>query len=293
MNKLPFTSLKDLELIDLAFNSNFTCPCQKTCTNVDNHEILKTLDLCKLNLSEHDPLYGNDINSHVNFHSNFDYYTIHKFHKLVKNLSLKNGKLFSLMHTNISSLLGNVEKLEDILVDLTLNFDVIALSETWHTKANNDRFKNLTIPGFHEYKGLVGSSKNGGCGLFIRDDLYFKLRPDLNRVFVSKSCEFEAFWLEIENKTGANVVTGIIYNHPRKDSSEFIEYLGDTLRKLTKENKLVIISGDFNLDLLAFEKKPIVEEFLNTIFASFLQPVILNQQGVYQIKNHHSLTIFS
>ena len=71
------------------------------------------------------------------------------------------------------------------------------------------------------------------------------------------------------------MVTGIIYNHPRKDSSEFIEYLGDTLRKLTKENKLVIISGDFNLDLLALEKKPIVEEFLNTIFASFLQPVIL------------------
>ncbi len=114
MNKFPFTSLKDLELIDLAFDSNFTCPCQNTCTNVDNHEILKTLDLCKLNLSEHDPLYGNDINSHVNFNSNFDYYNIHKLHKLIKNLSLRNSKLFSLLHTNISSLLGNVEKLEDL-----------------------------------------------------------------------------------------------------------------------------------------------------------------------------------
>ena len=66
-----------------------------------------------------------------------------------------------------------------------------------------------------------------------------------------------------------------MYNHPRKDYSEFIEYRKDTLKKVISENKTVIISGDFNLDLLTFEKKPIVEEFLNTIFAYHLQPLIL------------------
>ena len=42
-----------------------------------------------------------------------------------------------------------------------------------------------------------------------------------------------------------------------------------------KENKLIIVSGDFNLDLLAYDKRPVVEEFLNITFANFLQPLIL------------------
>ena len=95
---------------DLTFNSNFECPCQKKCTNFDNQEILETLDLCKLYLSEHDLLCENDTNNHVNFHSNFDYYTIHKFHKLIRNMSFKKEEQLSLMHTNISSLLGAIHK---------------------------------------------------------------------------------------------------------------------------------------------------------------------------------------
>ena len=167
-SKFPFVKLNDFDLLDLTFNSNFECPCQKKCTNVDNQEILETLDLCKLTLSEHDLLCENDINNHVNFHSNFDFYTIHKFHKLIRNISFKKEEQLSLMHTNNSSLLGNVEKLKDLLVDLVFDFDIIALSETWHTKAINDRFKNLSIPGFHGYNGLEGNSKSGGCGFVLQ-----------------------------------------------------------------------------------------------------------------------------
>ena len=47
------------------------------------------------------------------------------------------------------------------------------------------------------------------------------------------------------------------------------------MKKLISENKIVIISGDFNRDLLTFENKPIVKEFLNTIFAYHLQPLIV------------------
>ena len=42
-----------------------------------------------------------------------------------------------------------------------------------------------------------------------------------------------------------------------------------------KENKLIILSGEYNIDLLSYDKRPVVEEFLNIIFANFLQPLIL------------------
>ncbi len=48
---------------------------------MNNYDDLETLDLCKLRLSEHDPLLENDLDSHAAYHDNFDYYTNNKFHK--------------------------------------------------------------------------------------------------------------------------------------------------------------------------------------------------------------------
>ena len=250
------------------------CPCRNSCIDIRDYQLLEKLELCKLNPSEHDSRYDEDIDNHVHFHDNFDYFSNHKFHKLIKK-SLSDKERFSLLHSNISSLLGNFDKLESLLLDLDLDFDVLALTETWHSKSNDSRFKNLNIPGFHPYFGLQGSSKNGGCGFFIKDSLNFHNRNDLNKSFKSEKCEFESQWVEIVNAKGANVLSGVIYNHPRRDPSQFLDYLNITLKKLMKENKLIIVSGDFNLDLLAYDKRPVVEEFLNITFANFLQPLIL------------------
>lgn len=272
----PFTNLADNDLLSLTFNSNFTCPCQKTCMDISDYDALEILDLCKLRLSENDPLFDNDIDSHVAADNNFDYYSNHKFHKLINNSCLPNGEnKLSLIHTNISSLLGNMDNVESLLLDLNFDFDFIALSETWHTKSNDARFDNLYIPGFHLYIGIQGSSKNGGCGFFIRENLKFHVRNDLNKSLKSDTCEYEAFWVEVENKKDSNLILGVIYNHPRRDPAKFIEYLSVTLKKITKENKKIVLSGDFNLNLLAFESNPVIEDFLNTIFANFLQPLIL------------------
>ncbi len=51
----------------------------------------------------------------------------------------------------------------------------------------------------------------------------------------------------------------VIYNHPRKSPAKFLEYLDLTAKKLAKENKNVILFGDFNLDLLKFEKVKTIE----------------------------------
>ncbi len=131
---------------------------------------------------------------------------------------------------------------------------------------------SLVFINFLDSKAIV---KMVGVVFCIKESLNFHDRNDLSKSFKSEKCEFEAEWVEIVNAKGANVVSGVIYNHPRRDPTQFLDYLNITLKKLTKENKLILVSGDFNLDLLAYDKHPIVEEFLNITFANCLQPLIL------------------
>ena len=59
------------------------------------------------------------------------------------------------------------------------------------------------------------------------------------------------------------------------DSSEFNSiYLNDLLEKLSHENKKGILMGDFNIDLLKYDTHGDSSGFLDTMYASFLQPYI-------------------
>ena len=124
----------------------------------------------------------------------------------------------SILHTNISSISKNLENIEILLENLDHKFDIIGLSETWHDGNNNDRIKQLNIEGFHNYVGQIGTNSKGGCGFLVAEKLSFSVRSDLNKTYQDQSCEFEAFWIEVENKTEANSIFGVIYNHPRSNT---------------------------------------------------------------------------
>ena len=124
VDQFPFSTLETNDLLDLTFNSNFICPCRHSCVDIHDYQLLEKLELCKVNHSEYDSLFDNDIDNHVRFHDNFDYFSNHKFHKLIKNISLSGKERFSLLHTKISSLLGNFDKLESLLLDLDSDFDL-------------------------------------------------------------------------------------------------------------------------------------------------------------------------
>ena len=68
----------------------------------------------------------------------FNYHQTHDFHKFAMKIDKRNS--FSVLHTNICSLSGNLENLELLLRNLDHAFDVIGVSETW-TSENNDNKK--------------------------------------------------------------------------------------------------------------------------------------------------------
>ena len=56
------------------------------------------------------------------------------------------------------------------------------------------------------------------------------------------------------NPKKTNMIVGCIYRHPYMDLNEFNDYyVNNLLDKLSKENKTVLLLGDFNVDLLNYD----------------------------------------
>ena len=56
-------------------------------------------------------------------------------------------------------------------------------------------------------------------------------------------------------------------------SSEFNSiYLNDLLEKLSHENKKIILTSDFNIDLLKYDMHGNSSDFLDAVYVNFLMP---------------------
>ena len=54
-----------------------------------------------------------------------------------------------------------------------------------------------------------------------------------------------------------------------------MEYLNSSVDKIHRENKICVVMGDFNLDLLKFETHNDTDAFLNAMPTTNFQPQIL------------------
>ena len=63
---------------------------------------------------------------------------------------------------NIKCFLGN----------LNLNFDIIAISETWLC---DGKVQDINIPGYEVTHHLRLNKKGGGCSIFVKEDCKFKV----------------------------------------------------------------------------------------------------------------------
>ena len=67
----------------------------------------------------------------------------------------------------------------------------------------------------------------------------------------------------------------MVYRHPsKKNNDKCIDLINETLCKIQRENKKVILTGDFNFDLLKHETNKDVENFLLMMLNNNYQPCI-------------------
>jgi len=127
------------------------------------------------------------------------------------------GADFSLLHRNIRSLPRNLNSLTDLLSCLDIKFSVIGISETWPSESPH----STDINGFkflHKHRlNRVG----GGVGLYVSNDLEFKLREDLS---ISKVDIVESLFIEVTRPREKNIVVGIVYRPPNRSCHQTMNY---------------------------------------------------------------------
>ena len=270
--KFPFAHIENNELHHIAFNSNFVYKKLSHKIMVDDN--LKLL-LTQTNNNSRNYNFDieNEFEVNVEIKPNFKYYEIQEFRKMKD--TLKKQKHLSIFHTNICSLNANVENMENLIHDLDFKFDILTVTETWNPEITKVTFSPKLLEGYHAYYGTTGSSAKGGCGVYVNELLNPIPRKDLEFKINENSHESESCWVELINNKGPNTLLGTFYRHPSKQDSTFNENLKKVLQKLKKESsKKIIICGDFNQNLLNYDKDEYISTFLNTMLENGFQPCI-------------------
>ena len=119
-------------------------------------------------------------------------------------MNSKNNNDISIVYLNIGSLPYHLEELRHFLISTNCYPEIICLAETKITETVNTEFhpelENYT------YINVVSSSASGSVGAFIKNNIKYKVRQDLN---FWQSRMFETLWLEIDINKNINAV-GII-----------------------------------------------------------------------------------
>ena len=211
---------------------------------------------------------SNDTETQICSLGNDSYLSSNEAAILLKNSS---ENTFSSICINMRSLINpnNFTKFECLISALDFSPHITAVNETWEKPNSTGQYKNLK-----NYIYLSNPRKNnkgGGVALYIKKNLIFDIRSDLN---IMDEKIFESIFIDIyfDHKV---VTCGTIYRSPKKDTkslNKFFEYLNFVFNKL-KHNKNVYIMGDTNINLID-QKDPGTEILTDTMFNNNFFPLI-------------------
>ena len=184
-----------------------------------------------------------------------DYHEPHHISKFINNSfdsdqSCKNSQSF--FHLNCRGLSINWHNFYNLIVNMhssNHSFDCIGLSEVWDCESD----QRIKLPGYHNFIPCCRNgpkNKRGGVGLFIKEDIQFRIRYDLS-VFIESV--YESLFVELMPEGGKHRIVGVIYrpnSFPLADIDVFTTTFLEVLDLINNENKKSIVMGDMNLDLL-------------------------------------------
>ena len=148
------------------------------------------------------------------------------------------SKHFSVVHYNVQSARAKI----DILSHELKMFDVICLTETWFS-ANTDP-NEIIIPGFHPPQRYDrDQDAHGGVAVYVKDNIPYSRRADLELAGI------ECVWVEIHLRH-KRLLIGTFYRPPNSGSSCFNQIENSIGLAVDTGISDIIITGDFNLDIL-------------------------------------------
>jgi Reverse transcriptase (RNA-dependent DNA polymerase)/Endonuclease-reverse transcriptase len=188
---------------------------------------------------------------------------------------------FNAMHVNVRSLSKNFSSFSELLSVIPKEMDCIAVTETWlnpHSCTNFFQLRN------YDFVHVPRPDKiGGGVGLYIRNDYTFRIRQDLTE----SNLDLESIFVEVtSNQGGTNIIMGCLYRPPNTDLISFNTNMSKILRILEKErNKVLIITGDFNLDLIKCSDHGPTSLFVDLLAGFSLLPCITKPTRITDVSS--------
>jgi hypothetical protein len=177
-----------------------------------------------------------------------DYLHISDLNKKTAN----SPKSFSVMHLNIRSLSKNFKDFKSVLSLINHKFSVIALTETWVKPHNSELFH---LDGYHHELILRTDKTGGGISIYLDETLDYKIRNYLSSIDQT----METLWVEIDKikpGTDRNILLGCIYRIPGQNTDLFNAKISTLFSTISRENKIIYHTGDYNLDLIKHNTHP-------------------------------------
>ena len=230
----------------------------------------------EINEDETSPLYDTDpdINFYQGIQNNSinscDYYYENSFNKKCRDLDIKENNL-SFLHCNIRSIPRNLDRFEEYVSNLNIDFSIIAFSETWLKRDNEQCY------GMHGYNAEYNSRPakvGGGVSLFIKEGIEYTIRSDL----CNMSNVAETLFIEIDKDVFGhdnNIIVGVLYRPPDTDMTRFNDFINDLTSTIKTESKSCYILGDYNINLLKIDQHGPTQEFVDTMYSQSLFPAII------------------
>ena len=188
---------------------------------------------------------------------------------------------FSLIHFNCRSLASNFIKLKESITTLEFKFDVIALSESWLSDNDNDIF---CIEGYDILSCSRLNKKGGGVVLYIKESLQYKYLPEKSKC-IDNCAEILSVEIALEKDKKATICC--IYRAPNTNLDMLSDFMYNAIFR-NKRNKTIYVCGDFNVDLLQYDKHRDTNNFVDQLYSLGLHPLITRPT---RITNHSNTLI--
>ena len=183
-----------------------------------------------------------------------------------------------LIHHNARSLMATdrIDDYETLFKILRNPFDILVFTETWLTP---DKESQCIFKGFRPIHLMRPVNEHadfklrgGGISIFIKNNLEFIQRTDLNIMLPYIECVF----IEITYNNQKYIIGGI-YRDPSTNTNLFIEKLNSIIEPLKSSHKIILL-GDYNIDLLKNDN--LKNKFELCLQSNYLIPTILNATRV-------------
>ena len=118
-------------------------------------------------------------------------------------------------------------------------------------------FSSCDIPGYN-YIHEPRRSRTGGRLKISSSDAALK--------YVSLIRALSLLFVEIIRRKERNIIVGVIYRPPEKNVLEFCDELDQLLMTISAKNKLCVLFGDWNLDIMKHDRHISTAELLDIMY---------------------------